>query len=135
MRPQDLLYRFVHGRHRRVGQPVSRVGGSVAAGQQQHVALAQWHVQLLGEAEDHLAGWPRPPGFDERQVPGRHLGPQREVELGEPAPFPPAAQQFADRRRLLGGGLGHCHGGHEATLCAVGNGGDYLAGNAPLPAA
>jgi len=120
VRSQHVLYGFVHGRHRRVGQPVGRVGGGVAAGQQQHVALTQRHVELLGEAKDHLAGRPRPPGFDERQVPGRHLGPQREVELGEPAPLPPAAQQLADRSRCVGGRLGHCHRGHQATLRATG---------------
>src|SRR4029077_14781053 len=67
------------------------------------------------EADDHFACRPGPPGFDERQMPGRHLGPQREVELGEPAPFPPAAQQPADRRRLSCGWRGNCREVHPGN--------------------
>ena len=110
--PQHVLNRLVHCRHRRVAQLVGRVCGRVASGQQQHIALAQRHIELLSEAEDHLACGPGSPSFDERQMPGRYLGPQREVELGEPAPLPPASQQLADRMRLLGGGQDSCRGGH-----------------------
>jgi hypothetical protein len=87
-----MLDRLVHGRHRRVRQPVGRVGGGVAARQQQNVAFAQRHLQLLRQADDHLAGRPGSSRFDERQMPGRYPGAQREVELAEPSPFSPAAQ-------------------------------------------
>ena len=50
-------------------------------GEQQLVAVAQGHVELLGEVQHHLGAGPRPPGLDEAQVPRGDVGLERQVEL------------------------------------------------------
>jgi hypothetical protein len=52
---------------------------------------------VLGQAQDHLTGRPRPAGLNEAQVPGGDVGLDGQVELAEPAPLPPLPEQVADR--------------------------------------
>ena len=48
--------------------------GAIARGHQQHVALAQGDLELLGQVQHHLAAGLRAAGLEEAQVPGRDLG-------------------------------------------------------------
>jgi len=70
-------------------QPALPVRRRVARREQQLVAVAQRHVEPVGEVEDHVRARPRPPGLDEAQVPGGHVRLERQVELAHaPAPAP-----------------------------------------------
>jgi len=73
------------GKHRRV-----------SAGDQQHVALAQRHVEPFGEVQDHVAGRLRAPGLKEAQMLGRDLGLAGKIELAHAPPLAPFAQVIAD---------------------------------------
>jgi hypothetical protein len=90
---EHAFQRVADGLELGLGQAAFGIGGREAAGQQQRVAVAQRHVQVLGQAQDHLAGRPGPAGLDEAQVPGRHVRRDGEVELAEPAALPPLADQ------------------------------------------
>ena len=68
---------------------------------QQRVALAQRHVEVIGEVQHHLAARPGPAGLDEAQVPRRDAGVVRQIELAQAPPRPPVAQQRADGGRSL----------------------------------
>src|SRR6266567_270516 len=68
-------------------------GGPGSAGQQQRVALAQRHVKVLGQAQDHRAGGPGPAGLHEAQVARRDVRLDGQVELAQPAPLAPLAEQ------------------------------------------
>ena len=70
-----------------------------AARDQQRVALAQRHVELVGEVEHHLAARPRPAGLDEAEMARRDAGGVGEIELAQPAAGPPLAQELPDRGR------------------------------------
>jgi hypothetical protein len=62
-------------------------------------------------------------------MPGGNLGAQREVELAEPAPLAPVAQQEADWR-LTGSGFGNrAHGHHGAGRSELGDGRDDALGH------
>ena len=90
---QDAFQRVADGLELGLGQAAFGVGGREAAGQQQRVAVAQRHVEVLGQVQDHLAGRPGPAGLDEAQVPGGDVRRDGEVELAEPAALPPLADQ------------------------------------------
>ena len=77
-----------------------RVGGRVAGREQQRVALAQRHLELLGQVQHQLAAGLRAAGLDEAEVARRDAGLERQVELAEPAPLAPVAQQRAERRAV-----------------------------------
>jgi hypothetical protein len=81
VRVQDALNRFAHGLHLRVVERVLAVPRRVAGGEQQLVALAQRHLQVLGQLQHHLGRRPRPAGLDERDVTRGNAGLQGEVEL------------------------------------------------------
>ena len=96
---EHLVERGAHGRH---GLGVERrlaVGGRVARGQQQRVALAQRDVEVLGEVEHQLAARPRAARLHEAQVPRRDGGVERDLQLAQPAAAPPVAEQLPDRRQ------------------------------------
>jgi hypothetical protein len=109
--------RFVPGQHlidcrpgrreRRVVEPAFREHRGIAGRDQQHVPLAQRHIEPFGEMQDHVAARPGPPGLQKRQVPGRDVGLQSEVELAHAAALAPFAQMPADRPELLGHGGDH----------------------------
>src|SRR5262249_19947640 len=48
--------------------------------------------------KNHLPARPRPPRFDEAEVPRRDRRSQRELELAEVAPLPPLPQERSRRR-------------------------------------
>ena len=80
---------------------VERRGGvhrRVAGGEQQAVALAERHVEAIGEVQHELAARLRTPGLHEAEVAGGHLGFNGEVELAEASPLSPVAQQRSDGR-------------------------------------
>lgn len=65
-------------------------------GEEETVALAQRHLQPIGQMEEHLPARPCAPGLDEAQMTGRDCGARREVELADAAPSTPFAQHVAD---------------------------------------
>ena len=73
----------------------------VASCLEQPVALAQRHLEGLGEREQRLAAWLRAAGLDEADMPARKTGPHRQIELAQPARRPPFAQQVSDGTALL----------------------------------
>jgi hypothetical protein len=88
---QHALERVAHGRHlRRVDRPLL-VRGREAGGQQQVVAVAQRHVELVGEVQHHLAARLRTARLQEAEVAGRDAGLERQVELAQPPPPSPVA--------------------------------------------
>ena len=73
---------------------------------QQHVALAQRHVEPLGELQHHVARRRRAAGFDKAEMARRDLGVAGEIELAEMAALPPFAQMIADMDGLGSFGCG-----------------------------
>ena len=71
-------------------------GGSVAGGEQQLVALAKGHAELLGDPQQHLAPGLRAPGLDEAEMARGHARVQRELELRHAASLAKFTQQRAD---------------------------------------
>ena len=73
------------GKHRRV-----------AGGVQQHIAVAQRHVESLGEVQHHVAARSRAPGLQKAEMARGDFRVQRQIELAQAATLPPFAQQIAD---------------------------------------
>jgi len=102
--------------HGRVVERALAVHRREARGHQQRVALAQRHVQPLGQPQHHLAAGRGAAGFHVAQVPGRDLGLLRQVELAQAAVRAPVPQVHAEgiaRARLAGlrgVGAGGVHG-------------------------
>ena len=80
---------------------------------QQHVALAQRHVQPLGQMQDHVAARLGAAQLHKAQVLGGDVRLQRQVELGQAPALAPLAQQFAY-------GLSGCGHDHRPTLAPGG---------------
>jgi hypothetical protein len=72
----------------------------MTGGEQQAVALAQRHLELIGEVDDHLRARTRASGLQEAQVAGRDARLEREVELGHPPALSPLAKQCTGIRRI-----------------------------------
>ena len=82
---------------------------------EQHIALAQRHLELVGQAQQHLAARLRAPGIQKAQVAGRDLGLAGQRQLAPAAVLPPVADQVADRLGV-GRGEGGFHGRrHDST--------------------
>ena len=120
VRGQHEVHGAADGGHVGVVQAPASVDRGEAGRQQQVVALAQRHLQLLGQVQHHLPARAGPPGLDEAQVPCRDARVAGQVELAEPAALPPVAQQVAD------GGTGP-DGGHVPDA-SDGRGGCRLPG-------
>ena len=73
-----------------------RVDRRVAGGEQHPVALAQRHVELLGQVQDHLLARARAAGLEEAQVARGDAGLEREVELAEAALGAPGLEEWPD---------------------------------------
>src|SRR5258707_3951011 len=70
---------------------------SVASGDQQDVAIAFWHLELLSEMQNHFAAGDGASGFEEAEVARGDFGFTGEIKLTEaPAPAP-VAEEIADR--------------------------------------
>ena len=111
---EDLLQRGAHGRHLLGVERRLAVRGRVARGQQQRVALAQRHVEVLGEVQHQLAARLGAARLDEAEVARGHGGVERHVELAQPAAAAPVAQQVPDA------GEGRHGGGHATTVAPAG---------------
>ena len=113
---QDAVDRLAHRAHLRRVEVVLGVGGRVAGGEQQRVAVAQRDVEMLGQLDHHLRARLGPPRLDEAQVPGRHARLEREVLLAHPPPAAPVAQQASDAGAVgdRGGHGRHASGGPAA---------------------
>ena len=68
---EDLVDRVAHRAHLGRVEIALRKPRRVAGGEQQVVAVAERHLQLLGEVQHHLGARSRPAGLDEAQVPRR----------------------------------------------------------------
>jgi hypothetical protein len=64
---------------------------------EQHVAFAQRHLEVVGEREDELGAGAGPARLDEAQVARRDTDVEREVHLAAVAAEPPVAHERADR--------------------------------------
>src|SRR5215472_3822399 len=73
----------------------------VARRRQQYVALAQRHIELLGEMQQHVAARLRPPSLEKRQMPGRYDRLEGKIELTQATPQAPLSQVLADPMELL----------------------------------
>jgi hypothetical protein len=133
--PEDPVERRQHVVGSRIVETELTVRRRVAGGEEQVVAIAQRHLQRLGERVQHLPARLRASRLDEADMAGRHPGPRRQVELAHPplrAPRrehdtrltlrPPAGPPVLDRRRR-----------HVRTLRAVGLDVTSLGGNWPAP--
>jgi len=65
---------------------------------QEHVALADRHVELLRKKKHHVAARLRTAGFQKTQMPRRNSGVTCEIKLAQTPPLAPLAQKAADRR-------------------------------------
>jgi hypothetical protein len=107
----DHLARATH--FRGVQGPLGEHRG-VAAGYQQHIALAHGNLQPLGQGEDHPPTGGGAACLHEAQVAGGNLRLQGEVELAHPPALSPHAYVVAD---LWNCGAGHGH--HERHLSSA----------------
>jgi hypothetical protein len=104
VRLQHLIDRDARRDERRIVQRPLRKRRREARRHQQHVALAQRHVEPLGEPQHHVARRRGPAGFDEGQVPRGNLRVERKIQLTKPAALPPLPQVITDAHRLRAGG-------------------------------
>jgi hypothetical protein len=63
------------------------------------IALAQRHLEMLGQPQQHLAARGRSRGLDETQVPGGDFGSDGELQLTVATSEPPFPQLLADAGR------------------------------------
>jgi len=63
---------------------------------QHRVSLSQRHIERIGEAQQEIAARMRAPGFEETQVPRRHLRLKSQIELTEMSPPSPVPQDIAN---------------------------------------
>lgn len=68
---------------------------------QQHIALADRHLELFRKVQQHLAARMGSVGFHKAQMPGRDPGVAGEIKLAEAPALPPLAQQSAYRLRSI----------------------------------
>ena len=112
VRLQHAFDRLRRRAHLGVGQRVLAVQRRVAGGGEQPVALAQRHLQPVGQAQHHLAAGLRTAGFQETQVAGRDLRMPGQIQLAQAAPLAPFAQLRAHRWNAL-------HARHDSAAPAA----------------
>ena len=110
---QDPVDRLADRPHLRLVEVALRVGGREAGGEEERVAVAKRHVEVLGELDDHVGAGLRAAGLDEADVAGRHARLEREVLLAHAAPEAPVAQERSDAGAVgdPGGHGRHASGG------------------------
>ena len=98
---EDHVEGAAHRVHLRVVEGPLPVHRRVAGRHQQRVALAQRHVEVLGEVQHQLPARLRAARLHEAEVASRHGGLVGQVELAEPPALPPVAEEVAhaERRR------------------------------------
>jgi hypothetical protein len=99
---KHVLDRVAHGTHLRGVELTLPIGRRVACGQEQVVALAERHVESLGEVEHHRRARARAAGFDEAHVSRRDVSLQSKLELTESTATAPLAEHQPDRRPIAG---------------------------------
>src|SRR5581483_8544194 len=90
---------LTRGLERRVLQRSLRKYGGETCRNEQHVALAQGHVELLGQMQHHVARGQRPAGLQEAQMARGDVRLAGEVELAHAPALPPLAQEISYRLR------------------------------------
>jgi hypothetical protein len=76
------------------------VNRCITGSQQQHVSLAQRHVEHVRQGEEHFPTWRCSASFEKADVASGNLGFQREFELAQVTRFSPATEQRSDAVRL-----------------------------------
>jgi hypothetical protein len=120
VRRQHLRDHGAGGRHLRIVIGSFREVRREAGGGQQHVALAQRHLELLGQVQQHVAARAGAARFQEAEVPLRDLRLAGQRQLAEA----PAAAPFADQAADIAGH--RCHG---PIMPPTARGGDYPRGH------
>lgn len=90
---EQPLHALPQRAHRRVVERGLREARGVTGDHQQGVAFPHRHVQMAYQPQDHLLAGAGAARLDEGDVAGRGVGPQRQLQLADPASLPPAAQQ------------------------------------------
>src|ERR1043166_3042194 len=90
----------------------------VSGGDQQDIALAHRHLELLGEVQHHVAARLRAPGLDEAEVPRGNARLAGERQLAQAPALAPFAQQMTDGSAIE----------HSLTLADERPRGNYPAG-------
>lgn len=91
---QQLLHAVAQRAHRRVVERGLRVAGRVTGHHQQGVAFPDRDVEMIGQPQDHLLAGARTARLDERDVTGRGVGAQGQLQLADPPLLTPTAQQW-----------------------------------------
>src|SRR5258708_8939342 len=126
---QDSLNTLADGGHVGVAEGAFTVDGREAGGHQQLVLFTKRHVEHPCEAQHHRSARGRSASLDETDVPRRHVGLDREIELGQPPALSPLTHHRAERATLDLGGRGHAPSvayGRERSHYLSGNCVPYL---------
>jgi hypothetical protein len=107
---QDEIDRGLGGLQGGILQRPLQIDGRIAGREQQRVALAQGHAEMLGQQQDHVAAGLRAAALDEGQVLLRDLRLERELELAETALLPPVTDERADGRGAMAVHVRHATG-------------------------
>jgi hypothetical protein len=117
--PEHQLERLPGAGQGRVVEAVLAEHRRIAGGGEHAVALAQRHLQAVGQAQHHLAAGQGAAGLDAAQVAGGDVGVTGEVELAEAPALAPVAQHGAYRGHgAAGQGQGRAHGGHDSPAAS-----------------
>ena len=86
---QNSVYDFLRdGKIRRIQRSLWEEWG--VAGRMKHdVAITQRHIELAAQFKNHVAAWPRPPGFQEAEMPLGDARIKRKGELAKAAALTP----------------------------------------------
>src|SRR5262245_5693653 len=102
MAPEHLVDRIAHGAELRRIERALREPRREARGEQQCVPVAQRHVELLCEVENHLRARTRAAGLDEAEMARGDTGLERKLELAETPSLSPLPQHRRDGRAARG---------------------------------
>jgi hypothetical protein len=122
---QHQVDRLARRLQRRIVEGALGKDRRIAGRDQQHIALAQRHLEPLREIEHHVARGLGAAGLQEAEMLGGNLGLHRKRELTQAPALPPVAQMVADGPDILD---------HAGTIAARVRQLHYLTGNLFFPA-
>ena len=111
---QDEVEGLAHRCHVGRVERALPVDGRVAGGEQQLVALAQRHLELLGQVQDHLAARRARPVSTKLTCRAETPASSARSSWLQPPPLAPVAQQRADTEGRREGDVGHGGDGSAA---------------------
>ena len=131
--PQKPVERLMHRCHLGFLERSLGVQRGVTGGEQQPVALAERDLEVLGQAQNHLAARPRSAGLEEAHVARGHVGLERKLELAEAAAPAPGAEELADGSAARARMTQCCVHAHDPNLARRRGRRNYLAGRRTAP--